>query len=366
MRRSAGSGTYNVRVYTAVRDPAGALPVRIAFWVDGKRAGREPRPVQRAGFFQDKQDFWGKFREFTVRLGARRTLARRHDPRLFDGLPARYGGPRPSSARAGKPASSCRRPTRTQRSRAARKEFEDQHGRRPSNDARISYFEIAGPVRPESGPPPEREARLYTCGHLDGHTRPHAPGSSSQSRAPRVPAARRTGGPRRHCVACSRRPGGGDRSMRVRHRGPRGPGFARISSSGSRESVHAWPRRTATAPGSGARDGSELGDPALVFPLGEHARSGAASRWRRAASCARPASSTRGPPDAARPQGACARRRSSAASGCRSARSSRPRPTRSASPPSTITCACRCGGRRSSSSSDHAGGPQHPRLPRCA
>ena len=172
MRRLPVTGTYKVRVYTGGSRPAGALPVTVAFWVDGKTVGSaELDPSNVAGFFKDKQDFGGKFREFTVRLGAGEHWLAATIPGLFEGLPASYGGPRPSTAIEPKPREFVPPPDATtpKEIEEARKEFEEQHGRVPANDVRISFFEIAGPYDPETGPPPEARSHLYTCGHLDGH-----------------------------------------------------------------------------------------------------------------------------------------------------------------------------------------------------
>jgi hypothetical protein len=172
-RRLPVTGTYKVRVYTGGSRPAGALPVTIAFWVDGKTvesATLDPSAV--AGFFSDKQDFGGKFREFSVRLTAGEHWLAATIPGLYEGLPASYGGPRPSTAEEPKPREFVPPPDATPKEiEEARKEFEEQHGRVPANDVRISYFEVAGPYDPETGPPAEARKHLYACGHLDGrHT----------------------------------------------------------------------------------------------------------------------------------------------------------------------------------------------------
>ena len=60
-------------------------------------------PSSVAGFFRDKQDFGGKFREFSIRLTAGEHWLAATIPGLFEGLPASYAGPRPSTADEPKP-----------------------------------------------------------------------------------------------------------------------------------------------------------------------------------------------------------------------------------------------------------------------
>ena len=173
MRRLAVTGTYNVRVYTGGSRPAGASPVTVAFWVDGKTVGSSVLdPSSVAGFFRDKQDFGGKFREFSIRLTAGEHWLAATIPGLFEGLPASYAGPRPSTADEPKPREFVPPPDATPKEiEEARKQFEEQHGRVPANDVRISYFEMAGPYDPDTGPPPEARSRIYVCGHRKGqHT----------------------------------------------------------------------------------------------------------------------------------------------------------------------------------------------------
>jgi len=173
-RRLPAAGTYRVRVFTGGSRPAGSEPVRIALWIDGAKIAEQTLdPTAVASFTDDKQDFSGKVREFELSLSAGEHWIAASIPAIFEGLPASYGGPRPSALPEPPPPvfvpPADADPERIERRRKA---FEAEHAAPvPANDARISYFEVAGPYDVAPGPSLETKQHLYACGHLSGgHT----------------------------------------------------------------------------------------------------------------------------------------------------------------------------------------------------
>ena len=77
-------------------------------------------PEGAASFADDQQDFGGQAREFRVTADRGRALAVGRDPRIYEGLPARYGGPirRSAPSRAARVQAAGRRHARTDRAAA--------------------------------------------------------------------------------------------------------------------------------------------------------------------------------------------------------------------------------------------------------
>lgn len=171
--RFPNTGTYVVKVYTGGTRPASSEPIRLAVWIDGTEAGVEALdPEGAASFFDDKQDFSGKVREFRLQVPAGEHWVAATIPGLFEGLPASYGGPRPSTRPVPPPPvfvpPADATPERIER---ARQRFEEKLAETvPANDVRVTAIEIAGPYDVPRGPSPDSRTLVYTCGR---HTGPH-------------------------------------------------------------------------------------------------------------------------------------------------------------------------------------------------
>src|SRR5262249_2895971 len=98
--RAPAEADYLVRVGLGGLRPAGSAPIAVTLWADEREAASLPFDVDRSTSFDvDQQNFGGQAREFRIRL-----TAGDHDlavaiPRIYEGLPARYGGPNPSPRR---------------------------------------------------------------------------------------------------------------------------------------------------------------------------------------------------------------------------------------------------------------------------
>ena len=91
-------GEYAIRVALGGVRPAARVRSR---WPCGSTSGRsQPSlhdPERAATFADDRQDFGGQTTEFKVKLTAGDHRIAVAIPRIFEGLPARYGGPNPST-----------------------------------------------------------------------------------------------------------------------------------------------------------------------------------------------------------------------------------------------------------------------------
>lgn len=165
-------GDYIVRVVLGGLRPAGSEPVTVALWVDDAQVQTVVHdPDSDATFFDDRQDFGGHAVEFKARLtvGAR-TLAVAI-PNIYEGLPTRFSGPKPSArpphVREFKPPANAT----PERIAQARKRFDDAQvelDRIPVNGVRVSAVEIGGPYDQATGPTRASHDKIYVCGHLDG------------------------------------------------------------------------------------------------------------------------------------------------------------------------------------------------------
>ena len=203
-RRAPGPVTaeYVVRAILGGERPAGSEPVEVGFFVDDREQGVLALDPEGLGSFsRDRQDFTGKTREFRVRLTAGEHWLSGTIVRLFEGLPASYGGPNPRSGRAAAARVQAAADATPERMAEARETLrEAAHGdgagqRRAGGAAR-------GDRAVRAGAAPRREpARRSTRAVHAG--RRHDPGGRAQiltrARAPRLPAAgdRRGRGPAR-------------------------------------------------------------------------------------------------------------------------------------------------------------------------
>ena len=203
-----------------------------------------------------------------------------------------------------------------------RKKFEETQAelqKIPLNGVRISALDVGGPYSQVMGPSLESADRIYTCGHRHGEHQRWCVSRIMTDLACR--AYRRPVAPEEieKLVAlvhtAQEEEDSFDEGLAVGIQAVLvSPDFLfRI------ERDHAAGPDVTSYPITPAR----AGDASVLFPVGQHAGRGAASRGRRR-DAARPAGAGRtGAPHAARPEGRRAGGATSAASGCSSARSSR-------------------------------------------
>ncbi len=210
------TGEYAVKAILGGARPGGSEAIQIALWVDGRQMRTvELDPDQEASFEPDKQDLGAKVREFRVRVTAGEHWIAVSIPRLYEGLPAKYGGPMPSKRAEPEPRPFRHPPNATpHRIEQLRKQFEAQRAQSvPANDARIGSIEIGGPYTQESGPSLASLKNIYVCGHLDGSYEAHAAGCARRivshlaRRAYRRPVTRADTDPLLNLTASAKREG---------------------------------------------------------------------------------------------------------------------------------------------------------------
>jgi mono/diheme cytochrome c family protein len=164
-------GEYLFRVVLSGMRPAGSEPLQVGFWVDGRQVEVQSLDPDGAGsFYDDRQDFSGKTREFRTRIAAGEHWIAASIVGLYDGLPVSYAGPNPSKRPPPPPLEFKPKPGLTPEKLAeARKRFEEKLADvAPANDARVRHFEIVGPFEPVQGPSRASLKQVYACGHLIG------------------------------------------------------------------------------------------------------------------------------------------------------------------------------------------------------
>ena len=122
---------YVIRVFLGGLRPANSEPISLALWVDDvQTATLVHDPDRAATFADDRQDFGGQTTELRVKLRAGDRRIAVAIPRIFEGLPARYGGPAPSQRPDPHARRSRRR--RTRRRSGSRRCRSDSKTRRSS------------------------------------------------------------------------------------------------------------------------------------------------------------------------------------------------------------------------------------------
>jgi hypothetical protein len=165
-------GEYMIRVFLGGTRPANSEPVSVSLWIDDQEVQSALHDPEKFGRFEiDRQDFGGQTLEFKVRLAAGDRRIAVAIPRIFEGLPGRYGGPNPSTRPD--PPREFTPPDDVPPERLAllRKRFEESQAaiaKIPLNGVRVANVEVGGPYEHVTGPSPESRARIFTCGHADG------------------------------------------------------------------------------------------------------------------------------------------------------------------------------------------------------
>src|SRR5204863_459453 len=145
--------------------------LHLALWIDGKKVQETTfDPEKIATFSQDNQELGGLKPEFRVRMTAGDHQIAASILRLYDGLPASYNGPNPSTRPKPKTRVFRYPPDLTQKEiDDLRKKFEESLKQiPPCNEARISFMEIGGPEKQSAGPSPESLKKIFVCGHEPG------------------------------------------------------------------------------------------------------------------------------------------------------------------------------------------------------
>ena len=163
---------YNLRIFLGGVRPAGSEPLQIALWIDGRQVKTTSfDPAGIASFSVDRQDFGSMTHDFRTRVTAGDHWIAVSIMRLYEGLPASYGGPAPSMRP--EPPKPVFKPPRAdippERLAEIKKRFEERLAEKvPVNEARVTGIDVGGPYDQVKGPSVESLKKVYACGHLDG------------------------------------------------------------------------------------------------------------------------------------------------------------------------------------------------------
>ena len=160
------------------RPPAAGLDAdAVRAWIDGTRVGdQELDPSLGAGFEPGEQELSGRRVEFRLKLKAGEHWIAGTPLRLFEGLPASFGGPAPSTLPPPPKPEFKPRPGMTpEQIEFAKKRFEARLTERMVvNTPRVGGIEIIGPYGSDGRPSAESQARIFTCRHRRSRTSPRA------------------------------------------------------------------------------------------------------------------------------------------------------------------------------------------------
>ncbi len=169
-------GEYVIRVFLGGLRPAGSEPIALSLWIDEQEVQTHTHDAERTAAFEiDRQDFGGNTAEFRVTLAAGDRWIAVAIPRIFEGLPARYGGPDPSTRAVAPPEFKPPPNAPPERIPILRKRFDDAQAelaKIPMNGVRVNAVEIGGPYAHEPGPSRDSLQRIFTCGHSSGQHGP--------------------------------------------------------------------------------------------------------------------------------------------------------------------------------------------------
>jgi Protein of unknown function (DUF1592)/Protein of unknown function (DUF1588)/Protein of unknown function (DUF1587)/Protein of unknown function (DUF1585)/Protein of unknown function (DUF1595) len=172
---------YEIRIVPGGTRPLGSEPIRIGVWIDGEQVKTVEIDAEGvASFDLDHQELFGTQAEVRIRVSAGEHTLAASVLRLYEGLPASYGGPNPSKRPAAEPPEfKPRKDAPPDKVEAARRRFEARHAeKKPANEARVSRLEVVGPFTAVKGPKEASLRRVYACGHLHGG---HVPGCATRN-----------------------------------------------------------------------------------------------------------------------------------------------------------------------------------------
>ena len=196
IQRIPVDGEYSLRVVLGGTRPKGSEPVTISLWVDEQEVRTATHDPDRSAMFSDdRQDFGGQTVEFRVPLKAGDRWLSVAIPRIFEGLPARLGGPNPSRQPPPSLPSSSRPRARPRNASRFFETLQRVPGRTPTPSVQCGPHQFAGPggaLRPRHGSVARQPSKVL---HLrSSERRPHLglrPSHRRGSRSSCVPPAAR-------------------------------------------------------------------------------------------------------------------------------------------------------------------------------
>lgn len=181
--RFPADADYRFRVSPNGNRPLPSDPFQVVIWLDGK-------PVKTLEFMAEDPGIGleGKAQEVTLHVSGSEHEIAISALKLFEGLPARYGGLnpttqppppiRPFESFAKLPADATDEQKEEYARRKAAYEAKMRTIKPPKLtdiSFRIDFVEITGPFAQVKGPDPKTLRKVMACGHVDGHHNPSCP-----------------------------------------------------------------------------------------------------------------------------------------------------------------------------------------------
>jgi mono/diheme cytochrome c family protein len=172
--RFPADGEYLFRIKLDGERPLGTDALHLALWIDGKQVqAMDFDPTGQAAFNPDRQDFSARTVECRLRVTAGDHWIAAVIARMYEGLPALYAGPKPSTRTIAVQEFKPPKGLSPERIEQIKKRIEARRKEKtPVNDARISALDIGGPYKQATGPSDESLRKVFTCGHLHGGHQP--------------------------------------------------------------------------------------------------------------------------------------------------------------------------------------------------
>jgi Protein of unknown function (DUF1587)/Protein of unknown function (DUF1595)/Planctomycete cytochrome C len=213
--RFPADGEYQIRAVLEGRRPNGSEPVHIGIWLDGKLAKTLDIDAPTDG---QSIDLFGAQKDFRMYVPGGDHWVAASLLRIYEGLPARYGGLNPSTRPAANATIDVTKfmrvpPGATPEEVAAlKKKAEERIAKNqvPANRVWVHYIEALGPYNQTAGNVAESRKTIFVCGHPNG---PHQPSCERRilaqfaKRALRRPVENSELQPYLNLVAASRKQG---------------------------------------------------------------------------------------------------------------------------------------------------------------
>lgn len=150
--------------------PLGSDALHFGLWIDGKQVQDIPfDPTGNAAFNPDRQDFSSRTIDCKLRVAAGDHWLAATVEKMYEGLPAQYNGPNPSSRKVAAQVFKLPPGFPPERAAAFKQRFEARQKEKVNiNDARVSALDIGGPYAQTKGPSEASLRKIFVCGHLHG------------------------------------------------------------------------------------------------------------------------------------------------------------------------------------------------------
>lgn len=175
--RFPATGEYIFRIDPEGNRPQPSDDFKVAVWIDGKQAATVTYEASNSATSLEGVD-----RTVTIKVPAGEHWVAISALRVFEGLPAKYGGLKPNTQPAPPPQVFRLQEPKPDATKEELADFEErrknltarqrQRANKPplitDVSFRVNFVEITGPFKPETKPSTESLKKVFTCGHPEG------------------------------------------------------------------------------------------------------------------------------------------------------------------------------------------------------